>query len=515
MKNIFIVFLCIISSSFLFSQTNPRQMVKKMGRGINIGNVLSAPIEGNWAPAVEQQYFLDVAEAGFTNVRIPMDFFGARTSGSTEGYSSAAGTSDSYTGSIADYIVSSSYLNRIEQIIDWALDAGLVTIIDIHGSTLKKEFLYTFDRKNKYPTIRTDPTSAKRLADLEKFTAIWTAIANRFKNKSENLLFEVVNEPYFEVNEEDMNALNTSVINTIRKTGGNNTTRNIIITGGLKNAEEAPTTIDPVILNSDNYLIATFHYYKPNDFTKSATEGKDQNSWGSVSDKSNVDIHFDLVLNWSNINDTPILLGEFGADNTMGYNYSTGDLKVISSNSTGFADGGPDNVSRVEFHRYIAEQAINRGFAFSAWDSGPESNKTIHKRKDAGSTKNYDIAYFSLTSYNPKNTIKSAVEDTSIWVEDVKEALLDSGEWPLGVSNQKSNFFNIEVYPNPSNRYFSIDSPIQINSIQIYSTTGSIVSKIYISGELIDITNLSNGLYYLKITLENGIIISKKIFIEK
>jgi len=112
-------------------------MIEKMGRGINLGNVLSAPVEGNWAPAVEQQYFLDVANAGFTCVRLPMDFFGSRTSGSTSVYSKDAGTASLYTGDVSDYNVSSAYLDRVEQIVDWALNAGLITIIDLHGSTLK------------------------------------------------------------------------------------------------------------------------------------------------------------------------------------------------------------------------------------------------------------------------------------------------------------------------------------------------------------------------------------------
>ena len=101
----------------LFAQISSYEMVKQMGRGLNLGNVLSAPIEGNWAEVVEQQYFIDVATAGFTNVRIPMDFFGARTTGNTSGYSSAAGTAGNYTGTSDDYVVSSTYLGRIEQVI--------------------------------------------------------------------------------------------------------------------------------------------------------------------------------------------------------------------------------------------------------------------------------------------------------------------------------------------------------------------------------------------------------------
>jgi endoglucanase len=407
----------------LFAQTSASDMVAQMGRGINLGNVLSASIEGNWAAVIEQQYFIDVSEAGFTNVRIPIDFFGARTTGDTSGYSSVAGTAGNYTGTADDYIVSSIYLDRIEQVIEWSLNQGLVTIIDFHGSNLKSEFIYTFDvGESEY----TDPTSAKRAADNQKYRAIWVQIANRFKDYSENLLFEVINEPYFHMSAEVMDLLNTDVLAIIRGSGGSNGTRNIIITGGTGTSHEAPLQIGSSIISGDSYLIATFHYYQPFNFTSSSADARDNESWGTDADKNLLTTRFNEVSAWASTNQIPVFLGEFGADNSGGYNYSSGDLNAVSSNATNFADGGPDNDSRVEYYRFVAEQAINRGFSFAAWDSGPKSNKTIHKRTDSPSTLNYNIDNFSVTTYNPKNTNISTVVDTSIWVEDVKNALLDA-----------------------------------------------------------------------------------------
>ena len=80
----------------------------KWEEGSTLGTFLVLLTEGNWAPAVEEQYFIDVAAAGFTNVRIPIDFFGTRTTGDTSGYSSSAGTAGNYTGTSADYVVSSA-----------------------------------------------------------------------------------------------------------------------------------------------------------------------------------------------------------------------------------------------------------------------------------------------------------------------------------------------------------------------------------------------------------------------
>ena len=417
--------LLILVAGFLSAQQTPQQLVDKMGRGINLGNVLSAPVEGNWSGAATEQYFIDVAQAGFKNVRIPIDFFGDRTSGSTSQYSESANTS--FTGTRADFTVSSTYLDRLEQVIGWGLNQNLVIILDFHGATLKSEFIYTFDSsKAEY----THPSSAKRAADLAKFYAIWEQIADRFKNYSDDLIFEIINEPYFHISQTEMNALNTEAISIIRNSGGNNGTRKVIITGGTKTSYEAITTIDPQIINSDDYLIATFHYYRPFSFTKSSDYRYNVNSWGSNADKTAVDNEFDEVLNWANgfSPAAAVLLGEFGADNAYGYSYQTGDLHLVAANNspngTGYADGGPDPNSRADYHGYVANAAIDRGFAFSVWDAGGKSSKTIHLRKDSGLTI-YDFDAFNIDSFSPKQTTQSTIIETDLWVENVKDALLN------------------------------------------------------------------------------------------
>ena len=391
-------FLFLFNVSIVFAQSSVWDIVEQMGRGVNLGNTLSAPVEGNWAPVVYEQYFIDVADAGFSNVRIPIDFFGSRTTGDdTSLWSTNANTVNEYDGSVTDFSVSETYLDRVETVVNWSLGQGLYTVIDFHGAELKAEFLETFNiDSNNY----SHPTSAKRAADLMKFKSIWLQIANRFVNAPSTLIFEVVNEPYFEVSAQEMDEINLMIIEAIRSTGGNNSIRPIIITGGTLNSYQAPTTIGAAVLNSDANLIASFHYYIPFNFTSSSTSNNNDFNWGTTSDKSTVNSHFSAVKTWSETNNIPITLGEFGADNEGGYNYQTG---VYGDN------GGPVNSDRVEYHRYIAEQAINRGFSFSAWCSGNKSNKTIHLRTD-----------------NP--TTSNAV--TGVWVEDVKEALLADGTWP-------------------------------------------------------------------------------------
>ena len=44
----------------------------KMHRGINIGNALEAPNEGDWGVVIKDEYFKIIKEAGFDTVRIPI-----------------------------------------------------------------------------------------------------------------------------------------------------------------------------------------------------------------------------------------------------------------------------------------------------------------------------------------------------------------------------------------------------------------------------------------------------------
>jgi len=58
-KNKVLLYLVVSLMPFvLFAQTSASDMVAQMGRGINLGNVLSAPTEGNWSPIVRSNISL-------------------------------------------------------------------------------------------------------------------------------------------------------------------------------------------------------------------------------------------------------------------------------------------------------------------------------------------------------------------------------------------------------------------------------------------------------------------------
>ena len=78
------------------------------------------------------------------------------------------------------------------------------------------------------------PTYANQTQATNQLTKVWTQIANRFKKYGDYLIFETMNEPRpvgasnewtggSSENRDVINKYNLAAVNTIRNTGGNNT----------------------------------------------------------------------------------------------------------------------------------------------------------------------------------------------------------------------------------------------------------------------------------------------------
>ena len=80
---------------------------------VNMGNMLEAPIEGEWGTVVAEHYFSAIAEAGFDTVRIPIHWSG-------------------HTDTRAPYTIDPIFLARVDEVIGWALDANLQVILNVH-----------------------------------------------------------------------------------------------------------------------------------------------------------------------------------------------------------------------------------------------------------------------------------------------------------------------------------------------------------------------------------------------
>lgn len=330
MKQLTIIFPLILFIAIFYkpgnAQLTPHEAVAQMKKGINLGNTHEPPTEAGWNnPKAEEYYFDLYKEAGFQCVRIPVRW-------------------DNYTGKTAPYKINDYWLNRIEQVADWGLERGLFIVINAHHEEWIKS---DYSETNK-----------------ARFDSIWSQIATRFKNKSDKLLFEIINEPYG-LSKTQNDDLHARVLSIIRK---NNPTRLVIFQGhNWGGSDELLTAAIP----DDEYLIGSFHSYDPYLF---GLEG--EGTWGSAADYNALDRKFKAVADWSEANNIPVFLGEFGAINSGDYN------------------------SRMRHYRAYAELSYKYGFAPVAWDDGGSFRIMERQQKDWNEIKDI-LIYTSAKSPKP------------------------------------------------------------------------------------------------------------------
>lgn len=297
MKKYLFTLLLFWATGFVFAQLTPEEAVAGMARGINLGNTLEPPTEGAWnnGPA-QESYFDAYLEAGFTNVRVPVRW-------------------DQHTGNTAPFTINESWLDRVEEVIDWGLSRGFyITLNGHHEDWLKNDYSNT--------TLQA------------RYDAIWTQVANRFKDKSDKLLFEIINEPNG-MTVEEVDDLNARILGIIRQS---NPTRIVIYSGNMyANSEQLLQAAIP----DDDYLIGYYHAYDPWPFS-----GQGNGTWGTPNDYQQMNNKYQSVKTWSVINGIPVHHSEFGALRVCDYN------------------------SRMRIYAHNVEQCLANGFAFSVWDDG-------------------------------------------------------------------------------------------------------------------------------------------------
>jgi hypothetical protein len=80
---------------------------------------------------------------------------------------------------------------------------------------------------------------------------------------------------------------------------------------------------------------------------------------------------------------------------------------------------------------------------------------------------------------------------------------------PVGIEEVESN--NISVYPNPANNYVNVNANSNISNVEVYTISGQKVADFTANGTqaVISTSNLSNGMYLMRINTENGTINKK------
>ena len=84
---------------------------------------------------------------------------------------------------------------------------------------------------------------------------------------------------------------------------------------------------------------------------------------------------------------------------------------------------------------------------------------------------------------------------------------------PTGLSQVENNY---SIYPNPTNGVITIQAANKINTVNIYNIGGNLVMVKNISNNqsTLKIENLTNGIYFIEINLNNGSILNSK-FVKK
>ncbi len=278
--------------------TNAPEIIRKLGRGINLGNDLDpypGP-EGSWTKGIKADtwFFDSYTNAGFDSVRIPV----------TWGYHLNNG------------VIDPGFMARVKQLVDWAISRNLYVVLDAH---------HEYWLKSNY------------IANIGTFESIWAQISTNFAGEPANLVFEILNEPSDPMTNAQVNDMNVRILKIIRQT---NPGRFVMIGADKWNAFNR--LIDPsfTVPSGDPYLIANFHYYSPWDFC-----GNGIGKWGTPADYSKLSNDLISVSNWAAVHKIPVYLGEYGACETCD---KVSRLKWYSAlsafaNADGFAYAAWDN----------------------------------------------------------------------------------------------------------------------------------------------------------------------------
>ncbi|MFT3894962.1 MAG: glycoside hydrolase family 5 protein [Anaerolineales bacterium] len=245
-------------------------------RGINFGNMLEAPNEGEWGLTVQEEYFDRVKEAGFDFVRLPVRW-------------------NTHAEQNAPYTIDPTFFARIDEVVNWALERDLTIIVDFHH----------------YEEMVSNPWGHK-----DRYLGIWKQVAEHYKDYPSSVLFELLNEPNDQLNAALWNQYLFEAWNIVRQS---NPTRDVVIGPVNWNSYDWLSTLD---VPNDEHLIVTFHYYSPFQFTHQGAEwaGDEAQTWlgttwdATEAEKAEVASNFDSVAMWAaEHGNVRILLGEFGA----------------------------------------------------------------------------------------------------------------------------------------------------------------------------------------------------------
>ena len=290
------------------------ELIYQMGLGINLGNTFEATgrnqesdmndtsswIASNidaheraWgSPKITKPMIQGYKIAGFTTLRIPVAW--------------------SNLMNMSTYTIHPSLINRVQEIVDWTLEAGMYAVVNLHWDG---------------GWIKNFPTSPDEC--MERYTKIWEQVAECFKDYGDYLLFESQNEELgFDsvwnpwggntgktIAYEIVNDINQTFVNTIRASGGNNSYRHLLIAGYHTNIDRTCDLLFKMPDDPVNRMAVKVHYYDPFGFTHLEEDESWANAtwtWGTTAERNHLNSELNkMVTNFIN-RGIPVAIGEYG-----------------------------------------------------------------------------------------------------------------------------------------------------------------------------------------------------------
>lgn len=319
----------------------------KINEHVEAGEKVDETLWGN--PKATKELFTSLKKNGVNAVRIPVTWRDHMDSNGN---------------------IDREWMDRVQQVVDYAYSQGMYVIINVHhdGGGDPKFGAWIIEESQKdYNTF------------LKKYKNVWKQIAERFKNYSDYLIFESMNEVGFDTlynkNKADaynlINKINQDFVDIIRATGGNNAKRHLLIAGYYTDIERTCDSLYKMPDDKAGRCILSVHYYTPWDFCTCDIK----HTWGTKSEVRQMETLIGKMKKNFVDKGIPVIIGEYAAS-------------------------GSDLSSCIFFIEKLNKLCSDYGIATFIWDSGRQVNRKTYKwrtpqyleaLKRATSGKDYEV----------------------------------------------------------------------------------------------------------------------------
>jgi endoglucanase len=223
------------------------QLSEKIHLGINIGNTMEAPNEGDWQPEkITESYIKFLKGLGFNTVRLPCSWDWNHIIDREKAK------------------IDPAWLNRVKEVVGWCVANDMYVVVNIHWDNGWLE-------RNITP-VKQDSINAKQ-------KAYWEQIATTMRDFDEHLLFASANEPDAPTAEKVAILLgfHQTFINAVRSTGGKNSYRVLVVQGPNTDIDRTDKLMNTLPTDeTPDKLMVEVHFYTPGQF---ANSDKDYVGW--------------------------------------------------------------------------------------------------------------------------------------------------------------------------------------------------------------------------------------------